>query len=321
MRLVLIPILIICCLSLVIPVAANSYYEYNGTYYREYTSPGNMTWTIPNGITSINYIIVAGGGGGGGYYYGGGGGGGGVLYDTLNVVDGEIINISVGGGGDGAYGTAGGTGQNSSINNIVANGGGGGANVWYSATSGGSGGGGSGYGFGPGSGTIGQGNIGGLGTDPQSGGGGGADEIGYNYNDPVCPSCGGDGIPLVINGTTRYFGGGGGGNGYNITTQGLGGLGGGGHGAVDGVAIAVAGTAQTGGGGGGACHAYDEPVGYGGGSGIVIISYTFAPVVSGGATPLIVQGNNGITWASPFILAGAGLGLIITGIRKRKGDT
>src|SRR5262249_47786555 len=69
-----------------------------------FTTVGTTTWTAPNGVTSVSYLVVAGGGGGGGKR-GGGGGGGGFLTGTLTVVPGTSYTVTVGAGGAGNTGT------------------------------------------------------------------------------------------------------------------------------------------------------------------------------------------------------------------------
>jgi hypothetical protein len=74
---------------------------------------GSGIFTIPSGVTSINYLVVGGGGGGGagsGTGAGGGGGGGSVKTGTLSVTPGDVISYVVGSGGAG--GTTPGGGEN-----------------------------------------------------------------------------------------------------------------------------------------------------------------------------------------------------------------
>ena len=120
-----------------------------------FTSVGTTSWTVPPGITSVNYLVVAGGGAGGSagptMYDGGaaGGGAGGMLYGTMAVTPGTVYSIYVGAGASGAANrTRGASGDNSvlsssstSIIAIGGGGGGGGANT-QSGANGGSGGGG-----------------------------------------------------------------------------------------------------------------------------------------------------------------------------------
>lgn len=222
--------------------------------YIIHTFTGDDTFTVLNGSSSIEYLIV-GGGGGGGMDMGGGGGGGGVVIGSA-VVNKGTYTITVGAGGVGAP-AAGTNGQpsahqftipatkggDSSISGIgiTAIGGGFGGSSYRAYTpgiaggSGGSGGGSSGYNdnagtFLGGQGTAGQGNRGGNSTAAYySGGGGGASAQGADStNQPN----GGDGIVSAILGTSYYWGGGGGGSAYSLSTGGNGGKGGGGGGAV-----------------------------------------------------------------------------------------
>jgi uncharacterized protein YndB with AHSA1/START domain len=82
---------------------------YPSTGELAYNLPGTYDWLVPPGVRSITIDATAGGGGGGGSSEvgsGGGGGGGGsggyVQKQTLTVVPGETIKITVGYGGDGA---------------------------------------------------------------------------------------------------------------------------------------------------------------------------------------------------------------------------
>jgi hypothetical protein len=79
-------------------------------------------------------VLIVGGGGGGGYNIGGGGGGGEVIYiDGITFMPGIDYTISVGNGGNGSRENyySGDSGYNSSLNNIIAKGGGGGASYLY----------------------------------------------------------------------------------------------------------------------------------------------------------------------------------------------
>ena len=68
------------------------------------TTSGSGTWTVPSGVTQIQYLVVAGGGGGAGgqasEHGGGGGGAGGVLAGTLSNLP-STLSVSVGIGGAG----------------------------------------------------------------------------------------------------------------------------------------------------------------------------------------------------------------------------
>lgn len=109
----------------------------------EYKTPGNYTWTCPEGVTKIRIILSgAGGGGGGGYdQHGidsgrtGKNGTDGKLIDTIiTVVPNTTYEITVGAGGAAGKschaqsqawdsGTSGGNGDNSSFGSYTANGG------------------------------------------------------------------------------------------------------------------------------------------------------------------------------------------------------
>ncbi|MFA5169686.1 MAG: type II secretion system protein [Candidatus Paceibacterota bacterium] len=230
----------------------------------QFTTVGTTTWTVPTGVTSVEYLVVAGGGGGaiGAYYGRAGGGGGGVVMGTKSVSG--TVNIVVGSGG-----TA--QGGNSVLNDVTALGGGDANAVGDGGMAGGSGSGGNSRGAGgnwPGGaatqtnsgGGIGYGNPGGsayyIGSgNNNGGGGGGAGAAGQNATASYS-GAGGAGISSSITGTATYYGGGGGGLG-NTGPSGAGGLGGGG-------ASGVNGTSGLGGGGGALA---------GGGSGIIIIKY------------------------------------------------
>lgn len=97
------------------------------------------SFTVPEGVTSINVLAAAGGGGGGGgadnslgqtSLVGGGGGGGGgagesILWESYAVTPLQVISITIGTGGSagaagvGAAGGAGGNGGNTVIGSLV----------------------------------------------------------------------------------------------------------------------------------------------------------------------------------------------------------
>ena len=151
----------------------------------KFIKAGSCSFRNADAITSFEYLIV-GGGGGGGAHVGGGGGGGGVLQGSSTMAGLGAVPISVGAGGTGAWVTTswqtyGSNGGNSSLNGIVAYGGGVGG-IWNTVAPGngtnvvGSAGG-SGQAFNTYNGTAGQGNRGGAGNNTQphaAGGGGGA---------------------------------------------------------------------------------------------------------------------------------------------------
>jgi prepilin-type N-terminal cleavage/methylation domain-containing protein len=92
---------------------------------------GTTSWTVPNGVTSAQILIVGGGGGGGkgapSTISAGGGGAGGILGGTLTSLSGPY-NLVVGAGGaevNSNY-ARGNSGTNSSFGSFIAYGGGGG---------------------------------------------------------------------------------------------------------------------------------------------------------------------------------------------------
>jgi hypothetical protein len=250
---------------------------------------------------SIQSLVVAGGGAGGGYGYpSGGGGAGGLLTGyTTSLSLNTNYTITVGAGG-----SSNSNGSNSVFNTSTSIGGGRGGNGRSaSGVSGGSGGGGgsnypadlpSPYLTPAGSGTVGQGNDGGVGKSVYgdtsvngvptgAGGGGGAGAVGGTGT--ITPS-----IKAGDGGVGRYFseystiggypsgwfaGGGGGSTSYSSTATnavGVGGNGGGGNGSYTQFSSgpsATDGIVNTGGGGGGA--GYIENSSANGGSGIVIL--------------------------------------------------
>ncbi|WAC04627.1 MAG: IPT/TIG domain-containing protein [Methanoregula sp.] len=244
-------------------------------YYviQSFTTVGTTSWSVPSGVTTVEYLVVAGGGGGG--RYGGGGGAGGFLTGTLTGLSGSQT-VTVGGGGAGSTSlTARGTnGGNSVFASITATGGGGGGsgttNPTRNGATGGSGGGGATSNGAGGSGTAGQGNAGGAGARTSNylgGGGGGAGAAGGAATNSVAGN-GGAGTASSITDVSVTYAGGGGGGCSSLRVAGSGGAGGGGAGG-DGVA-GTNGQANTGGGGGGSGNTGN---GGAGGSGIVIIKY------------------------------------------------
>ena len=100
------------------------------------SSTGSCTWTVPDGVIEIDFLIVAGGGGGGGGAGwdsgaknggGGGGGAGGLgIHTDISATPSNTIQISVGAGGargaSGAYNTNGGDGLDGGNSSIVISG-------------------------------------------------------------------------------------------------------------------------------------------------------------------------------------------------------
>lgn len=229
-----------------------------------FTTVGTTTWTVPAGVTVVDYLVVGGGGGGGAY---GGGGAGGFLTGSLYTTPGASLTVVVGAGGTGSL-SASTNGGNSKFGSVTALGGGYGS-VGSAGGNGGSGGG------GPtgGTGTAGQGNNGGSTGTYAFGGGGGASAAGVSPGSGTNGGNGGAGSASSITGSSVTYAGGGGGTGRGCcgSVGGTGGAGGGGNGGNGvGTIAPTSGTANTGGGGGGD---YDLTPGSGG-SGIVVISYS-----------------------------------------------
>lgn len=243
------------------------------------TVASDYLFTVPAGITKIDYLVVGGGGGGAS----GGGGAGGVLKGAdYSVIPGTQIAITVGAGGAGGNGgnrqVGGGNaskGSQSALEEIIALGGGrGGAQSLATDVDGASGGGSRfdctasncGNGF-AGAGTFGQGSNGGYSTYNSYGGGaggGGAGGAGLNTTRQHIGGAGGSGVASDILGTPTFYGGGGGGGvnqnsntfmgvapNNNLTSEltagdsntggGKGGLGGGGFGSAWGCSSCTAG--------------------------------------------------------------------------------
>jgi hypothetical protein len=265
------------------------------TYTLTGTTTASTTWTPPDGVDEVEYLVVAGGGaGGGGNYHGGGGGAGGFRTATgYTVAFGTLYSVTVGAGGVGTINTAGANGSDSIFNIITSIGGGGGGMYdGVAAKDGGSGGGG-GYASTAGSGTSGQGNAGGLGTisaNYGNGGGGGANAVG-GTGTTTNGGAGGVGKSSLITGTEVYYAGGGGGAIYSSGTPGAGGNGGGGAGSMG---AGTSGTANTGGGGGGA-ERNGTGIAGSGGSGIVVIRYS--TVVPSSGSSFTVKKEDGCSCA------------------------
>lgn len=247
----------------------------NNKLYKVHTFLESGDFEVRKNV-ALDYLVVAGGGGGGVNTFassavGSGGGGAGGVIEGSGSFSG-LYSVIVGDGGGEAE-----SGENSSLYNIEATGGGFGSSRFVAGESGGSGGGGSHTDTTGLSGTEGQGNKGGnytAGTGTGSGaGGGGKGAAGSNgaTGNPANGGNGGSGIVSNINGTSISLGGGGGGG-----SSGTGGTGGsashgGGAGGTD-ASNGQNGTPNTGGGGGGSGRgANPNPVAGQGGSGIVIV--------------------------------------------------
>lgn len=249
----------------------------------------------PLSSLTASYLIVAGGGSGGGQIGGGGGAGGYLSGSGVTIDTNSIYVVSVGSGGTGT--AAGGTnGTNSTFSIVstaaVGGGAGGSSNGAIVAGNGGSGGGGGGFGTAFGTGTVGQGNDGGVSIGAGApyypgGGGGGASSVGGNATSTVA-GVGGTGTASSISGASVTYAAGASGGRYNT-----------------GSSNGVAGTANTGNGGSGSstASAGAGEVGGNGGSGIVIISYAGATQLMAGGTVTISGGNVIHTFTSSGYLA------------------
>lgn len=247
-----------------------------GNTIHSFTADGNFV--VPSSGTIGTYLVIAGGGGGGDDdgVSGGGGGAGGYLTSTSFAVTAQTYGITVGAGGAQVSSGPGNDGSDSIFSTITSVGGGGGGGYTDDGADGGSGGGGGPYSGGSttgGSGTAGQGYDGGAGSTSgiwSAGGGGGKSAVGVAG---VAGTAGGGGAGLAssITGASVTYGGGGGGGLDGSGSGGAGGAGGGGLGGTN-TAAGTVGTANLGGGGGGGGSYVG--IGYAGGSGIVILSYT-----------------------------------------------
>jgi hypothetical protein len=235
-----------------------------------YSSAGTDTFTVPDGVNSLDVIAIGAAGGGGAVpcpCFVPGGSGASVEDPNVSVSSSDVLNVTVGGvGGDGSEyeggggGTPGGGGAAGDYNYVnldaYGDGGGGGGYSGVLAASNAplviAGGGGGGGGFGGDGGDGDSGSGGGAGQDGDGGGGGGATSgsVGqHGTGDPTPPGDGADGSSLVggqggsyTSAGCCYSTGGGGGGGYNGGGGGGGGYyyldggGGGGGGASFGVA-------------------------------------------------------------------------------------
>lgn len=256
----------------------------------KWNTTGTTTWSVPSGVTEIEFLVVGAGGGvitsNTGVGAAGGGGGGEMAFNNTSAlfpVSGTIT-VTVGAGIYQGNGTA------SNFSSIGANGGGLASaypqtNYWIGFNN--SAGGCSwdtlvGYVFngkGLKSSIYGNSKDGGFGvgyfSNPGNagGGGGGAGVKGYNSSGNAGGN-GGNGLQSNITGELIYYAGGGGGGSYYSTAVGAGGLGGGGTGIS---AKSVNGTDEFGG-GAGAGYGISGITGARGGNGVVIIKY-YAPLV------------------------------------------
>ncbi len=249
----------------------------DGTYsYVKWNTTGtDFNFTVPLGVTSIEYLNIAGGGGGG-YSRGAGGGAGGYKTASLAVVAGQGCLVRVGAGANGGTValTRGGFGSNSTFCSVVSDGGGPGGSASINPGFPGGSGGGSVDGAAAGTTTGGsQGNNGGIGSASApsygAGGGGGKGNTG-SAGSASNGGNGGSGASSSITGIAvcRAGGGGGGSLGGTAGTATCGGGAGSNNGDPG-----VSGTDETGGGGGGGGYSTGPGNGGAGGSGVVIIKY------------------------------------------------
>jgi hypothetical protein len=284
----------------------------NGYIHYAFTTIGTCDFTLPVGLSQMDYLVVAGGGGGGSRAGGGGGGGGLRTATDLSLAGISSLSITIGDGGAGGPSSRSGgiTGGNSTLiygaTTVTSTGGGGGHDAGYAAPTGGASSGG-------GTGNLsvlnlsvsGQGNLGGSGvqncgagtnSDWCGGGGGGAGTAGGSATSSTS-GAGGSGssiswitsaIANTLNvsdtstGTAYFSGGGSGGRGSKYNSNvGTAGVGGGGLGAAGcssaSCAAGAAGKNFTGGGGGGGGYQF-SPTDYSGaggkgGSGVVVLRF------------------------------------------------
>lgn len=259
-------------------------------YQTQFTTPGNYTWTVPAGVTSINVTAIGGGGGGGGMWgasAGATGGAGAVVKSTLGVTPGQVLMLVVGGGGgagasgpgSGGFYTCGGGGGGggstdvdaATSNPIIAGGGGGGGSC-TEQTAGGS------AGAAGGAGNAGVTNS----TSATTGGSGGSGGIG---------GAGGTGTMATPGAAGGNGSGGSGGAGGSNGSSYPGGTGGSGSGAGTGGSDVNNDGAGGGGGGYGGGGTGTQGTGGGGGGSVGPAGTTYAPASNGGGSA--VQGGNG----------------------------
>ena len=263
--------------------------------YTVVTYKANGTFTPPTGVTSVEALVVGGGGAGGGAI-GAGGGAGGYIDETVPVSEIQY-NIAVGAGAQ-THGVSG----NSSFGDLVAIGGGNGADgLIDNAGTGGSGGGATAGNAGLG--TSGQGSNGGISSGFLSGAGGGAGGVGGNGGSGVA-GAGGVGIASSITGTSLFYAGGGAGGGFLENSQAMGGSGVGGNGGYGGNTSGTAGLDGTGSGGGGGSWTggwAQNSNGGAGGSGVVILRYLTLPQDTTAPIITISSPTNNTTYSTTSI--------------------
>lgn len=259
-------------------------------------------YKIPQGVTSVNVLVVGGGGGGG--FDGGGGGGGGGVYQNSNVTvaPDATYPIKVGGGGSAINGYVGGTfctggwgstvvgclsssGNGSAFGAISASGGGGGGGIESNgggdsnaaATTRGGGGGAGSQNSKAGATTGGAGAFsGGSSSDVvgNAGGGGGSSLFVGSSTTSSVAGVGASGVTATIN--SVVYGSGGGGGSYNNSTAVTGGTNAGTGGTNSLTATKPVANRGGGGGGGGTGSGSASS----GAAGIVIIKYALAGIAT-----------------------------------------
>lgn len=275
------------------------------TFPRSYLA-ANGGYKIPDGVTSVNALIV-GGGGGGGMDGGGGGGGGGVYENTFSVTPASYADVEVGAGGSaGIYyepapacvtvwqnaypnvGCKGGDGTASRFLTTSVGGGGGGGGIENSGNAAptgftvrGSGGGVGGQNIKAGTGSAGAGtysggNVADNSANTSGSGGGGFTHIGYDGSGNSA-GAGGEGYTATLN--SLIYGAGGGGGTFGGATAALGGnsaSSGAASGGATGTTAATIPLANRGGGGGGGGNGgsgINYAAGSPGATGVVIIKF------------------------------------------------
>ncbi|PXY44564.1 hypothetical protein DMB68_13945 [Flavobacterium hydrophilum] len=226
-----------------------------------YTTPGNGTFKIPAGVTSLNVECWGAGGAGGGInnlLFGGGGGGGGAYTRsaTFGVTPATTLNYKVGAGGVGANGADGPNGEITNFSTVIANGGAGGKNGASANGLGGAGGTSSGVGSFVGGNGLAGGTVGAIVQVLASGGGGGSAGPGPSGTGVIGNSA--NVTLLVIAGGAAVTGGGKGGDGMTLALGGA----------------ANSGNAPGGGGGGALGLLAGSYPGGNGGNGQIKINYT-----------------------------------------------
>lgn len=211
-------------------ISINNFYgssKASKTNYK-FNTPGTTNWTVPVGVTSIDYAIIGGGGGGGntiadGSVQGGGGGAGGSFFQgTIAVTPGQVLAIT-----PGNYGPSWTNGGDTTVTgagvSLVAKGGQRGGGNAYGGHNGGL------CATNPSGSTYNPGGTSATGADAYGGGGASITAAGGNGTYGNVGN-GADGITFTLGAVVNYTCGGGGGGGSSDGSYGTGGAGGGGNG-------------------------------------------------------------------------------------------